>query len=368
MAQKRMMWLDIAKGLAILLMVLGHCLDASTPLHDFIYSFHMPLFFLAAGFTMRAKPRRDVLASSARRLLVPYFVVSAILFAFAFVSPHSLDPDLDTQRAWPVVLVEISYAAGDKGDLFGHHFQAIGALWFLPCLFVARLILNEILLRGAKLNGRPALQLAVEAAGVAAATALGIALGAHDRLPFDIDTALVVTSFMFVGVLAKRYDLIHAPWFFWVLAAFVWFGYTVYGSGDIAERAYLDQPITLLTATAGSLVVMKGCLLFEQAADRLRLSALNRGLAWCGIVSLYILCVHRVESAVFNWQKIMQFFCPGVWNWDLTLQGLYWFGLRIMLVLACTYVLNRLIKRGSALWRERRVNPPSTPAGLQRAA
>lgn len=381
MANKRMMWLDLAKGLAILLMVLGHCLAADCALHDFIYSFHMPLFFLAAGFTMRAKSRQQVIKSSARRLLVPYFIVCGILFAFAFVSPNTLNANLDTQRSWPVVLVEILYASGDSGVIWGHMFQAIGALWFLPCLFVARILLNEVLLRAEALAGQlespdalakrtasapaglqrvaasfPArwaarhAQLLCECAGVAAMVALGIAVGRQVRLPFDVDTALVVTFFMYLGILAKRYDLLHAPLPAWIALTAVWFCYTVYGSGDIAVRSYLDNPITLVTAAAGSLVVMKLCM----ALERFGIPAVNRGLAWCGVVSLYILCVHRVESAVFNWQKIMEFFRPDVWSWDQTLQGLYWFGMRLLLVLACTYVLDRLIKAGSRAWHKRR--------------
>lgn len=392
-AKKRMMWLDIAKGLAIILMVLGHCLSDQTALHDFIYSFHMPLFFVAAGFTMRAKPRGVVIKSSARRLLVPYFVVCGILFAFAFVSPHSLNANLDTQRPWYVVLVEIMYAAGDQGDFFGHHYQAIGALWFLPCLFVARIILNEILLRGERvaaaftgqqapakadsgglaprfaqnvrwfagallpqraaafLQARPQLaQPIFESACVAGVLAAGMAVGSVVRLPFDIDTAMICTLFMYAGVLTKRYDLMHAPLTFWAILAVAWLSYPILGCSEIAERAYLQQPGSLITAIAGSLMVMKACMLFEN----LHLTAINRGLAWCGVVSLYVLCVHRVESAVFNWQKIMEFFRPDVWNWDLTAQGLYWFGLRIMLVIAATVAVNCLIKTGTRAWHERR--------------
>ncbi|MGI6535311.1 MAG: acyltransferase family protein [Eggerthellaceae bacterium] len=392
MAKKRMMWLDLAKGLAILLMVLGHCLADDCLLHGFIYSFHMPLFFLAAGFTMRAKPRNQVIKSSARRLLVPYFIVCGILFAFAFVSPNTLNANLDTQRSWPVVLVEILYAAGDSGVIWGHMFQAIGALWFLPCLFVARILLNEVLLRsealGHQLEAPDALakrtaaapdalqrlaactparwvarhaQVLGECAGVAALVVMGIAIGNQARLPFDVDTALVVTFFMYLGILAKRSDLMHAPLPAWIALTAVWFCYTVYGSGDIAVRSYLDNPVTLVTAAAGSLVVMKLCM----GLERFGIPAVNRGLAWCGVASLYILCVHRVESAVFNWQKIMEFFRPDVWNWDQTLQGLYWFGLRLVLVLACTYVLDRLIKAGSRAWHRRRdAHAASVPSGL----
>lgn len=38
---------SIVKGIGIILMVIGH---ASSPFHDFIYLFHMPLFFMISGF------------------------------------------------------------------------------------------------------------------------------------------------------------------------------------------------------------------------------------------------------------------------------------------------------------------------------
>ena len=95
---RHLLWLDMAKGLAIALVVLGHCLDFDNPLRYFIYTFHMPLFFVLAGYTMRAKPRLTVLTSSLRRLMVPYLVVSAIMLFFAFVPPASINPKLDPQE------------------------------------------------------------------------------------------------------------------------------------------------------------------------------------------------------------------------------------------------------------------------------
>ena len=62
--RNRERWLDGLKGFAILLVILGHVLsgylDAGTfpeaygsfyPVRTWIYSFHMPLFFLLSGFT-----------------------------------------------------------------------------------------------------------------------------------------------------------------------------------------------------------------------------------------------------------------------------------------------------------------------------
>lgn len=48
MANNRVAWLDIAKGMAIILMVLGHT-SIPAVASNFIYAFHMPLFFIALG-------------------------------------------------------------------------------------------------------------------------------------------------------------------------------------------------------------------------------------------------------------------------------------------------------------------------------
>lgn len=61
--RKHIEWIDGAKGFAILLVIIGHCIDGYkdaelfkqytfifNSLHYFIYSFHMPLFFMISGY------------------------------------------------------------------------------------------------------------------------------------------------------------------------------------------------------------------------------------------------------------------------------------------------------------------------------
>lgn len=45
----RIAWVDIAKGLGIFLVVLGHTYRKN-PVQNWIYSFHMPLFFILSGW------------------------------------------------------------------------------------------------------------------------------------------------------------------------------------------------------------------------------------------------------------------------------------------------------------------------------
>lgn len=46
----RVDYLDTAKGIAIILVAVGHCLvSSSNPVNRLILSFHMPLFFIVSG-------------------------------------------------------------------------------------------------------------------------------------------------------------------------------------------------------------------------------------------------------------------------------------------------------------------------------
>lgn len=59
----RIAWIDVAKGLGILLVVAGHSRLAELPvLGSWVNSFQMPLFFVLAGlcFDGRTSGRRDV--------------------------------------------------------------------------------------------------------------------------------------------------------------------------------------------------------------------------------------------------------------------------------------------------------------------
>lgn len=53
---KREVWADYVKALAIFLMVLGHFNLNSEASEQFIYMFHMPVFFLISGYFDKGMP------------------------------------------------------------------------------------------------------------------------------------------------------------------------------------------------------------------------------------------------------------------------------------------------------------------------
>jgi len=85
--KQRVQWIDYAKGIGIFLVVFGHTLrglvnssilDTSTiivSIDQWIYSFHMPLFFYLSGLFIErsaSKPLRDFFVSKFKVIAYPY--------------------------------------------------------------------------------------------------------------------------------------------------------------------------------------------------------------------------------------------------------------------------------------------------------
>ncbi len=76
---KRKEFIDVAKGIGIILVVLGHLNSAEQPIRNFIYSFHMPLFFLLSGLFFNGDTDfPTLLKKSVKTLLVPYLIFVAL--------------------------------------------------------------------------------------------------------------------------------------------------------------------------------------------------------------------------------------------------------------------------------------------------
>lgn len=91
----RIVYIDIAKAICIVLVVMGHYMPDVCPLwwtdtHNVIYTFHMPLFMFASGFvyiaTKKSISYKDFIYKKVRRLMIPYFVVSFLIVSLKLLS------------------------------------------------------------------------------------------------------------------------------------------------------------------------------------------------------------------------------------------------------------------------------------------
>ena len=129
MSQKRLDYLDMAKGIGIFFVVLGHIEFIQESTLRWIFSFHMPLFFVVAGVLIFEKQEQKrsallVFKKKAKGTLVPYVSFSLILLSMA-VTGYFLQPGSITGTVLARQFV-------DTFTGYGLHI-----LWFLPAYFLA---------------------------------------------------------------------------------------------------------------------------------------------------------------------------------------------------------------------------------------
>ncbi len=128
MTAKRISYIDMAKGIGILLVVFGHSAFPTPEVNQWISSFHMPLFFLLSGILLahtnaHEKPMQKLISKKARTILVPYFCFSILSILFTAI--------LDTASFG-------TYLPNALIQMFV--FYGISVLWFLPALFFGEII------------------------------------------------------------------------------------------------------------------------------------------------------------------------------------------------------------------------------------
>ncbi len=133
----RLHWLDAAKGMGIILVVIAH-VWTSGQLRDTIYAFHMPLFFVLAGYVARPRPMGAFLITQWRSIAIPYISFLLVLMALDPVIEHmrGFHPRF---REWDTAIKAMLLGGTELSGPFT-------IFWFVPCLAFARIAQNGLLL------------------------------------------------------------------------------------------------------------------------------------------------------------------------------------------------------------------------------
>lgn len=131
MKNERINYFDIAKGIGIILVVLGHMEYIDINLRYVIVSFHMPLFFVVSGMLMNisneeTRDMKSYIKGKAKRIMLPYLSFSllylAVIVALIFTS---------SDYTWTYFFENVWLAV----CLYG-----ISVLWFLPAMFFSSIL------------------------------------------------------------------------------------------------------------------------------------------------------------------------------------------------------------------------------------
>lgn len=130
--KKRIKYIDIMKGLGIMMVTYGHITTVGNPVDIWMGSFKITIFFVAAGYLIRYTNSYEKidLVTYVKKLLkslaIPYvfFSVGAIIFRFlTMVMKHNVNISTIKSYIWATLTL-----------------RGVSTLWFLPTLLIGEII------------------------------------------------------------------------------------------------------------------------------------------------------------------------------------------------------------------------------------
>lgn len=197
----RIEWIDIAKGIGIVLVSFGHLrngdgqsvwLPALDTLISAIYLFHMPLFYFLGGLTFGMRGGfKAFLIRKAKTLLVPYYVFSLYFLAkpIAILAIPSMRSAFQTSHNY------------DSTHQFVDVLIMGSGLWFLMAFFVAEVMMYGLV----SITKNNHVMLTIT--GVALILISYAANGFVGKLPipFQLWKGIEITGFMALGYVLREW-------------------------------------------------------------------------------------------------------------------------------------------------------------------
>ena len=253
----------------------------------FIMIFHMPFFFVTAGFLLNlnkwggAVNYKLFTTKLVKRLLMPYFFAELLWYPIWFVVCHKggfLKHMWDWCETEPLqAFVMIFIGNGNGNGLL------LAQLWFLPALFFTEIIFIKLYNRLNELGAE------ILALTIVTVSSLGFCFANFLVMLWSVDLALVAQLFMLSGILIRKYNLIDKmnlkACLLPALILIAAFGLNKHV--DMNCRTYGNALLFYAGAIAGSLLVMKFSLLMTHG----KVFSL---ISHCGQQSMMILVLHPI--------------------------------------------------------------------------
>ncbi len=325
--KNRIGWIDIAKGICIIAVILGH---HGVEALSFVYSFHLTVFFILSGYTLKAKPlTNEYIRNKFSRLMTPYFVTSFFVTVMEIINNFLLNHDYSTDSATRIIYTNVvrTFFASGSGDKFGdvNMYQPIGAIWFLPAMFFS-LIFVQIIINKIK-SEKLQMLVSIALAGMASASAGVI------KLPFSLQAGVYAIPFILFGMLIKKYAILEKlKWYHYVVMAGI---FAIGCHLGYAQEFYMvncyakDWFITIICALSSAFLILAISRFIKHF----------KPLEFVGRNSLIVLCVHLFELNTFYWhyKKIIE-------NLGLPDTDAMFFALEIPTVLIISSIVVALMK------------------------
>jgi len=287
--RQRVEWIDCAKGIAMLLVLLGHRIFGF--LRGAIFSFHMPLFFIFSTMTFRMSTDMGQWWKKTKKSFL-HLVVPALIVITVFTTGKLLSKGgtIWNLGFWKGMGLSLLFSSGSEFYIGSVHIPRMGMPWFLIVLFTGRSLFDLLHLKLGKAFVPVCIGLSVA----------GVLIGNKVWLPFSFDVTMASLFFLLVGYGLRNYDpakksvsgllVVTSVWALTLLVTTMMDAKYL----EMSIRRYPLYPLCLVTAVAGTLMIARVSSLIVRY-----LKWLKPALAFIGENSLMLLCVH---TPVFMWE------------------------------------------------------------------
>ena len=173
--------IDIARGIAIILMVMGH-IGFGARFDFYIHTFHMPFWFLISGYFYKQNSIENCVVKNVKNLIVPYIVYGIADIMFTWV----------LKKGFPVSDLKHLLWINQEG------ITVSGALWFLTAMFFCQITMHLIIKYISNCYLRTTVVVALFIFGVSIKCLI------HAYLPWALNAALVGGLLYYIGWMAKE--------------------------------------------------------------------------------------------------------------------------------------------------------------------
>ena len=298
MKTERVDWIDCAKGIGMILVIISHTFTGANSTEQFLrgilFSFHMPLFFILSCMTFRFSGDDAEFVRKTRcafrHLCVPALFIYLVNIIIEICISYQF---IDWKWFWIGKLKILVYSSGTDVHTGGTVIPAFGMMWFTVVLFTGRSLFDYLHLK---------LKPAWFAAAVFLLTLAGVLIGERKPLLLSFDIAMSVMLFFYFGDRLKR-TVLRKSTAACITAFALWlstFLLIYYGSHDyleLAARRYPVFPICYFTAVSGTMFIIYLCRLAEDLSW-------IRPVIYIGRYSLYLYGVHAMDYLYkFAWNR-----------------------------------------------------------------
>lgn len=304
MGDKRLLYIDIARGIGILMVMYSHFMYNNSNVMVYISGCYIPLFFVISGYLAKTSNGWEGYFNRIKYLLGPYFFFSfvfciiysvmnkkltmlniiGVFYSRFFLYPNGIEPNVRLMEIWN------------------------SPMWFLTAMVVSLLIWKYL----SSLRMKNALFMSIF---------LLICFFMMQKipilLPWSVDTAPLFVLFILVGYRVKYWNLINRiHWIYYLLFLFVYVLICHFnGIVNLSIRDYGLMPIIiLLSGILGSILIIRISICIES------IPVVSGLLSLIGRNSTCVFCTHVFVFTILY--KVIGFTVPSLHPYFLLIVNL----------------------------------------------